>query len=81
MVNAIMMGSNHEFPNDSADSDACWQPWEVNEDLFDCLRTYYRDVQMDNIKTYDIVEGCESDLSRLISMLLGTTAVSMRYPT
>ena len=75
MVNAIMMGSNHEFPNDSADSDACWQPWEVNEDLF------YRDVQMDNIKTFDIVEGCESDLSRLISMLLGTTAVSMRYPT
>ena len=60
-VFAIMPGFNHELPDDSPDNDAFWQPWEVNEDLFDCMRGYYQDVQTDNIKTYDIGEGCESD--------------------
>jgi len=38
------------------------QPWEVNEDLLDCLGAYYNDVQEDNIKTYDIGEGCDSEI-------------------
>ncbi len=58
----IMPGFNHELPDDSAQNDAYWQPWEVNKDLFDCIWVYYQDVQTENIKTYDLGEGCESDI-------------------
>jgi hypothetical protein len=57
----IMPGFNHELPDDSAQNDAYRQPWEVNEDLFDCIRVYYQDVQMENMKPYDLGEGCQSD--------------------
>ena len=60
-VFATLPGFSVEFPDDSVENDAFWQPWEVNEDLFDCLRAYYNDVQEDNVKTYDIGEGCDSD--------------------
>jgi hypothetical protein len=60
-VFATLPGFNVELPDDSQENDDFWQPWEVNEDLFDCLRAYYNDVQEDNIKTYDIGEGCDSD--------------------
>ncbi len=43
-VFGIMPGFNHELSDDSAQNDAHWQPWEVNKDLFDCIRAYYRDV-------------------------------------
>jgi hypothetical protein len=58
---AIMDGFNLELPDQCEENDPYWQPWEVNEDLFDCIRAYYNDVPTDNIKTYDIGEGCESD--------------------
>jgi hypothetical protein len=60
-VFAILPGFNHEHPDDSEVNDDYWQPWEVNEDLFDCMRAYYNDVQDNKIKTYDLGEGCESD--------------------
>ena len=61
-VFATMPGFNVELPDDSPENDAFWQPWEVNEDLFDCLRAYYQDVPTDGIRTYDIGEGCDSDI-------------------
>ena len=60
-VCGIMPGFNHDLPDDSVQNDPYWQPWEVNEDLFDCIRAYYRDVQTENIKTYELGEGCKSD--------------------
>ena len=36
-VIATMPGFNVKLRNDSPENDAFWQPWEVNEDLFDCL--------------------------------------------
>jgi hypothetical protein len=60
-VFGIMPGFNHDLPDDSVKNDPYWQPWEVNKDLFDCIRVYYQDVQTENIKTYELGEGCESD--------------------
>ena len=57
----IMAGFNHKLPDDCAENDPYWQPWGVNEDLFDCIWAYHNDVPTDNIKTYGIGEGCESD--------------------
>ena len=34
-VFGIMPGFNHDLPDDSVQNDPYWQPWEVNEDLFD----------------------------------------------
>ena len=32
-------------------NDPYWQPWEVNEDLFDCMRVYYeQEGKRDNVK-------------------------------
>ncbi len=56
-----MPGFKHDLPDDSVQNDPYWQPGEVNEDLFDCIRAYYRTVQTENIKTYELGEGCESD--------------------
>ena len=50
-VFATMDGFNDLLTDDDAANDLYWQPWEVNEDLFDCMRVYYQDVQTDNIKT------------------------------
>ncbi len=58
---AIMPGFNVKLPDGSPENDAFWQPWQDNEDLFDCLRAYYQVVPTDNIRTYDIVEGCDSE--------------------
>ena len=58
---AIHPGFNHKIPDESEINDSFWEPWEVNEDLFDCIRAYYNDVQENNIKTYDLGDGCESD--------------------
>ena len=32
---------------------AAGQPWEVNEDLFDCMRAYYVSNTEDNVKYYE----------------------------
>ncbi len=34
---AILPGFNQEVPENSEINDAFWEPWEVNEDLFDCI--------------------------------------------
>ena len=46
--------------------DPYWQLWEVNEEVFDCFRAYYRNGQTENIKTYDLGERCESDTEQII---------------
>jgi hypothetical protein len=58
---AIHPGFNHKFPDESEINDSFCEPWEVNEDLFDCIWAYYNDVQENNIKTYDLGDRCESD--------------------
>jgi hypothetical protein len=42
-------------------NDAYWQPWEVNEDLFDCMRLYYKEQADSNVKCYELGGGCLSD--------------------
>ena len=38
-----MPGFNFELPGDHADNNPFWEKWEINEDLFDCIRAYYKD--------------------------------------
>jgi hypothetical protein len=40
---------------------AAGQPWEVNEDLFDCMRAYYVSNTEDNVKYYEAGGGYLSD--------------------
>ncbi len=42
-VFAMMDGFNDKLQDDDEANDAHWQPWEINEDLFDCMRLYYKD--------------------------------------
>jgi len=42
-VFAMMDGFNDKLQDDDEANDAYWQPWEINEDLFDCMRFYYKD--------------------------------------
>ncbi len=37
-VFATMDGFNDLLKDEDEANDAYWQPWEVNEDLFDCMR-------------------------------------------
>jgi hypothetical protein len=40
----------------------CWQPWEVNKDLFDCLRKYYKNKgDEENVKCYEPGEKFQSE--------------------
>ena len=39
-VFATMDGFNDILKDEGEENDAYWQPWEVNEDLFDCMRVY-----------------------------------------
>jgi len=60
-VFATMDGFNCQL-NDLHDAnDSYWQPWEVNEDLFDCMRAYYLSNTEDNVKYYEAGGGCLSD--------------------
>ena len=39
-----------------------WQPWEINEDLFDCMGTYYEtEGKGDNVKVFDKGDDCQSN--------------------
>ena len=42
-VFAMMDGFNDKLQDDDEANDAYWQPWEINEDLFDCMHFYYKD--------------------------------------
>ena len=48
---------NCELPDDDKANDAYWQLWEINEDLFDCMREYYNKGNKDNVKTCELGGG------------------------
>ena len=59
---ATMDGFNDLLKDEDDENDAFWQPWEVNEDLFDCMRVYYKEQVDSNVKyCYELGGGCESD--------------------
>jgi len=60
-VFATMDGFNDVLKDEDAEIDAYWQPWEVNEDLFDCMRVYYKEQADSNVKCYELGGGCQSD--------------------
>ncbi len=39
-VFATMDGFNYELKDEDEENDTYWERWEVNEDLFDCMRVY-----------------------------------------
>ena len=49
-----MDGFNVLLKDEDEVYDEYWQPWEINEDLFDCMRLYYKEPQADsNVKCYE----------------------------
>jgi hypothetical protein len=61
LVFATMDGFNDKLKDGNDANDAYWEPWEVNEDLFDCMRLYYKDATADNVKCYELGGDCLSD--------------------
>jgi hypothetical protein len=57
----ILPEFNLELPYDHGDNDPHWEKWEINEDLFDCIRAYYKDDTSGKVKTYELGGGCFSD--------------------
>ncbi len=46
---------NCQVPDDNAANNAYWQPWEVNKDLFDCMKLYYKkEGNKDTVKTCEL---------------------------
>jgi len=60
-VFAMMDGFNDVLKDEDEANDAYWQPWEVNEDLFDCMRVYYKEQADSNVKCYELGGDCQSD--------------------
>ena len=60
-VFATMDGFNDVLKDEDEENDAYWQPWEVNEDLFDCMRVYYKEQADSNVKCYELGGECQSD--------------------
>jgi hypothetical protein len=60
-VFATMDGFNDVLKNEDEANDAYWQPWKVNEDLFDCLWLYYKEQADSNFKCYGLGGDCLSD--------------------
>jgi hypothetical protein len=55
-------GFNCQLPDDNTPNNAYWQPWKVNEDLFDCMRVYYKQEEnRDNVKTCELGGECQSN--------------------
>ena len=44
-------------------NDPYWQQWEINEDLHDCMRTYYEteEGKRDNVKVFELGGDCQSE--------------------
>jgi hypothetical protein len=56
------MNGFNDVPKDEDEmKDAYWQPWEVNEDLFDCLWLYYKEQADSNVKCYELGGDCLSN--------------------
>jgi hypothetical protein len=49
-----MDGFNCQLKDEHDANDSYWQPWEINEDLFDCLRAYYINNTEENVKHYEL---------------------------
>jgi hypothetical protein len=61
-VFATVPGFNCELPHEYGANDPYCQPWEVNEDLFDCMRVYYeQEGKGDNVKLCEQGGECGSD--------------------
>jgi len=60
-VFATMDGFNDLLKDEAEANDAYWQPWEVNEDLFNCMRLYYKEQADSNVKCYELGGDCESE--------------------
>ena len=60
-VFATMDGFNDLLKDEDEANDAYWQPWKVNEDLFGCMRLYYREMKAHNVKCYELGGGCLSN--------------------
>ena len=60
-VFATMDGFNDMLKDEDPANDLYWQPWEVNEDLFDCMRAYYKEQVDSNVKCYELGGDCQSD--------------------
>ena len=60
-VFATMDGFNDVLKDEDEENDAYWQPWEVNEDLFYCMRVYYKEQADSNVKCYELGGDCQSD--------------------
>ncbi len=52
---------NDQLKDKDEANNAYWQPWEVNKDLFDCMRLYYRDTKAHNVKCYELGGECLSN--------------------
>jgi hypothetical protein len=61
LVFATMDGFNDVLKDEDEANDAYWQPWEVNEELFECLRLYYKEQVDSNVKCYELGGDCVSD--------------------
>ena len=53
-VFATMDGFNDVLKDEDEANDAHWQPWEVNEDLFNCMLLYYNEQADSNVKCYEL---------------------------
>ena len=62
LVFATMDGFNCALKDEDNANDAYWQPWEVNEDLFYCMRLYYKEQLDSNLKCYELGGDCQSDM-------------------
>jgi hypothetical protein len=57
-VFATMEGFNDQLKDEDDANNPYWQPWEVNEDLFDCMQLYYRETKAHNVKCYERGGDC-----------------------
>ena len=59
---ATLPGYDPTFGDHDKANDPYWQPWEINEDLHDCMRTYYEteEGKGDNVKVFDKGDDCQS---------------------
>jgi hypothetical protein len=59
---ATLPGYDPTFGDHDKANDPYWQPWEINEDLHDCMRTYYEteEGKGDNVKVFNKGDDCQS---------------------
>ena len=60
---ATLPGYDPTIGDNEEANDPYWQQWEINEDLHDCMRTYYEteEGKGDNVKVFDKGDHCQSE--------------------